>query len=95
MTYLKDVVSLELDSEKCTGCRMCIKVCPHEVFQLKEKKAVITERDSCMECGACMLNCPEGAIKVNAGVGCASAVISGFLRGTEPECGCSGDSGCC
>lgn len=95
MTYLKDVVSLELDTEKCTGCRMCIMVCPHEVFELIEKKATIIDRDRCMECGACMRNCSEGAIKVNAGVGCATAVIYGFMKGTEPECGCSCDnSGC-
>ena len=95
MTYLKNVVSLELDTQKCTGCRMCIKVCPHEVFELIGKKAAIIDRDRCMECGACMRNCQEGAIKVNAGVGCATAVINGFLKGTEPECGCSCEkSGC-
>ena len=95
MTYLKDVVSLELNIEKCTGCRMCINVCPHEVFEIVEKRAVIMNRDACMECGACMRNCPEEAIKVNAGVGCAAAVINGFLKGTEPKCGCSCDnSGC-
>ncbi len=89
MVYLKDVVTLQLDSEKCTGCRMCITVCPHEVFEIIKKRVLITNRDRCMECGACMRNCPEGAINVNAGVGCATAVINGFLRGGEPECICS------
>jgi formate hydrogenlyase subunit 6/NADH:ubiquinone oxidoreductase subunit I len=46
-----------------------------------------------MECGACQNNCPADAISVGAGVGCAQAVINGFLRGTEPDCDCSG--GCC
>jgi len=87
--YLKNVVTLQLDREKCTGCRMCIAVCPHEVFEIIEKKAVITNQDRCMECGACMRNCPEGVINVNAGVGCATAVINGFLKGTKPECSCS------
>ena len=95
MVYLKDVVTLQLNSEKCTGCRMCIKVCPHEVFELIGKKAVIKNRDYCMECGACMINCPEGAIKVNAGVGCAAAVMNSIIKGTEPECGCSCDSSGC
>ena len=49
MLYLKDVVSLELDKNKCTGCRMCIQVCPHEVFEMIEKRAEITNRDACME----------------------------------------------
>ena len=95
MTYLKNVVSLEFDTKRCTGCRMCIKVCPHEVFELIGKKAAIIDRDRCMECGACMRNCPEGAIKVNAGVGCAAAVINGYLKGTDPECSCSSDKTCC
>ena len=89
LTYLKNVVTLQLDVQKCNGCMMCIIVCPHEVFQLKNKKAIITNKDQCMECGACAKNCPEGAISVRSGVGCAAGVINGLLRGTEPSCDCS------
>lgn len=75
---------------------MCIIVCPHEVFQLKEKKAFILNKDQCMECGACEKNCPEGAISVRSGVGCAAGIINGLIRGTEPTCDCSGtDKNCC
>ena len=96
LTYLKNVVTLQLDLQKCNGCMMCIMVCPHEVFQLKEKKAFIINKDKCMECGACEKNCPEGAISVRSGVGCAAGVINGLLRGTEPSCDCSGNSkNCC
>jgi ferredoxin len=55
----------------------------------------VLERSACMECGACAKNCPFGAISVKAGVGCAQAIIIGKLRGTAPECGCGGGSGCC
>jgi NAD-dependent dihydropyrimidine dehydrogenase PreA subunit len=89
MEYLKNVSSLMLETEKCIGCGMCINVCPHNVFRLSEKKASITDKDKCMECGACKKNCPVGAISVNAGVGCAAAIISGLISGSEPECGCS------
>jgi len=89
MRYLKNVVTLNLESEKCTGCGMCENVCPHEVFLIDQRKAKIINRDLCMECGACEKNCPIGAIAVNTGVGCATAVINGFLRGTEPSCDCS------
>jgi len=98
LTYLSNVVTLELNVEKCTGCGMCMEVCPHEVFVIENRKARITDRDACMECGACARNCAAGAVTVKAGVGCASAVISGKLKGTEPTCGC-GDGGgkgsCC
>jgi hypothetical protein len=41
-----------------------------------------------MECGACMLNCVTGAIRVESGVGCASAMIRSALKG-EKEAACS------
>ena len=94
--YIKDVVTLQLDTEKCKGCGMCINVCPHGVFSMDRGKARINDRDSCMECGACNKNSPFEAIEVAIGVGCAAAVINGLLTGTEPSCDCSGDSnGCC
>jgi ferredoxin len=92
LVYIRDVVTLELDTAHCDGCGMCIMVCPHEVFALREKRAVITDRDACMECGACAVNCPTGAISVQAGVGCAAAVINSALGRTESECGCVAES---
>ena len=86
LRYLSDVTTLALDIEKCNGCRMCEKVCPHKVFAIENKKARIVDRDACMECGACAMNCPEEALFVDAGVGCATAIIIGALRGTEPAC---------
>ena len=86
--YLSDVATLELDRERCTGCRQCLLVCPRGVFDIEEKMAVIVDIDACMECGACALNCPEEAISVRAGVGCATAIVTGALRGTEPTCCC-------
>lgn len=92
--YLKNVVTLRLNTDKCTGCRICTIVCPHAVFEVKDKKAAIINKDVCMECGACALNCSVQAIEVRAGVGCAAGVIRGAVKGTEPACGCTSDS-CC
>ena len=92
--YLKNVATLSCDAGKCSGCGRCAEVCPHNVFEMDGRKAKIVEKDFCMECGACALNCPAGAIKVNAGVGCAVAILYGWLTGKEPACGC-GDGGCC
>ena len=89
LVYLSNVVTLELDPLKCNGCRMCTIVCPHNVFEMVNKKAVIVNRDLCMECGACRRNCSTGAINVKAGVGCASAVINSFAKGKNnktPQC---------
>jgi NAD-dependent dihydropyrimidine dehydrogenase PreA subunit len=95
LIYLPDVVTLQLFQETCNGCGMCIKVCPHEVFELSGRKAHIINRDYCMECGACALNCPTGAISVISGVGCAAGIINGLLRNTEPACGCSDSKTAC
>lgn len=90
LRYLDNVVSLKLDVDRCAGCGMCLEVCPHSVFAVVDGKAAIRDRDACMECGACAGNCPAGAITVKASVGCAAAIIEGMLKGTEPQCGCSG-----
>jgi ferredoxin len=95
LKYLKNVTTLELDQKKCVGCGMCIKVCPHAVFEIIDKKSFIIDKDACMECGACAKNCIVDAIKVKTGVGCAYGVIMGAIKGTEPTCGCSDDGGCC
>ena len=91
LRYISGVATLILDGDKCNGCRMCVEVCPHAVFEIADKRASVVDRDACMECGACQMNCPEGAVTVDAGVGCAAAVIAGALRGSEPTCECSCD----
>ena len=86
MRYLANVTTLELNQDLCTGCGMCAVVCPHAVFSMDNGKAQIDDQDACMECGACSLNCPETAIFVQAGVGCAQAVINSALGRTGASC---------
>jgi len=89
LRYLENVVTLQLDVEACNGCTMCAIVCPHGVFDIKGKKAVIVDRDACIECGACVVNCSENAIQVETGVGCAAGILMGAI-GKDNEC-----SSCC
>jgi len=94
LRYLKNVTTLSFTIERCTGCGRCMEVCPHGVFDLEGGKARIVERDLCMECGACALNCQVEALAVNAGVGCAAAIIKSWFTGGEPSCDCNGGD-CC
>ena len=91
LQYLKNVASLKLDTERCTGCEVCILVCPHAVFEMHGHKVRIKDIDDCMECGACALNCQFGALTVRSGVGCAAGIINGILNNTQPTCDCSGN----
>ncbi|MFZ5425651.1 MAG: mercury methylation ferredoxin HgcB [Thermodesulfobacteriota bacterium] len=97
MRYLPGVATLKLDEDACTGCGTCREVCPHGVFGHGTGKARIEDLDACMECGACALNCREGALSVSQGVGCARAIIHGWITGGPPSCDCGGDGGstCC
>lgn len=85
--YLKNVATLELDEQKCIGCGMCRIVCPHAVFGNSSGRAQIENKDACMECGACAQNCIAKALSVEAGVGCAAAVINTAL-GRDGACCC-------
>ncbi len=86
--YLRDVVTLALDQEKCVGCGMCLIVCPQAVLSMHNGSARIENRDQCMECGACSRNCPTEAVTVQAGVGCAAAVINSALGRDGSSCCC-------
>lgn len=90
--HLKNVTTLELDRAACIGCGRCREVCPHGVFRLEGGKAALAARDLCMECGGCARNCPVAAITVDAGVGCASGMITEWLR--ERKIRWPGSDGC-
>ena len=90
--YLKNVATLKVDETKCTGCGRCLEVCPHEVLKMNGRHAQIQDLDACMECGACSRNCPAGAVTVQAGVGCAAAVINGMLGRDKAACCCVVDN---
>jgi ferredoxin len=81
--------TLQYEPELCTGCGMCVSVCPHAVFAMNSHVAQLAHADACMECGACQRNCPANAIVVESGVGCAAAMIQAALKGQkEATCSC-------
>lgn len=49
------------DSQKCTGCRECVKHCRfNALIYIKKKPMVFTE--VCHSCGLCTMVCPQNAI---------------------------------
>lgn len=95
MKYLANTASIELMNDRCSGCGVCLDVCPHNVLSRDGNKVMIADRDACMECGACENNCAFGAISVQKGVGCAAALINSMITGGDPSCDCSNEKGNC
>lgn len=55
-----------LDKNKCTGCKICVKVCPEDVLRFDEasKKANVAYLEDCIACGVCAWFCPAKCIKI-------------------------------
>ncbi len=53
----------EIDSDVCSGCKMCIAVCPYGAIDFNEEDGVAEVTDVlCKGCGSCASVCPVGAI---------------------------------
>lgn len=55
---------IELDREACQGRAMCWEVCPKNCYVIDSSihKAAIALPDACVQCGACVVQCPEDAL---------------------------------
>ena len=60
----KALITYSIDPEKCTGCGLCVKVCPTQATSGEKKKAHTIDKDKCTRCGACIESCKFEAINV-------------------------------
>ena len=66
--------SLTLDKTRCTGCGICMEICPREAIEIKKTPKADGEKakpptidiseEKCHYCGMCDPVCPFGALKV-------------------------------
>ncbi len=88
MLAVSTLNTLRFDPALCTGCGFCVDVCPHGVFAKNGRAVKLVRPDDCMECGACQMNCPFGAVQVDSGVGCATAmIVAALTRRKQATCG--------
>lgn len=59
-------LAIHFDVDKCTGVWECYEVCPVGCWtpDHERRKAVFRDLGRCVACGACMLQCPAGAIEL-------------------------------
>ena len=60
----KALITYSVNPEKCTGCGMCIKVCPTKATSGAKKKPHSIDIEKCTRCGACIESCKFDAINV-------------------------------
>ena len=61
LKYVKHNPPLKVNADKCTGCKMCMKIgCP--AISIKDKKSVI-DFTQCVGCGVCTQMCKFDAIE--------------------------------
>ncbi len=58
-------VTTTIDEDLCTGCGLCVEICPSRTLSIQNGKAAVTGSRS-LNCGHCMAVCPEGAVTVGA-----------------------------
>jgi NAD-dependent dihydropyrimidine dehydrogenase PreA subunit len=55
------------DLNKCIGCRLCINICPMDVYRFDEtaRKSVIAYPENCQGCGMCYYACLGGSLQLS------------------------------
>ncbi|MFH1690278.1 MAG: CoB--CoM heterodisulfide reductase iron-sulfur subunit A family protein [Candidatus Eisenbacteria bacterium] len=61
-----EAISAVVDEDRCSGCRICVSVCPYGAISYDEKDKVSRVNEAlCKGCGTCGAACPSGAMSTS------------------------------
>jgi NADH-quinone oxidoreductase subunit F len=60
-----NLLTYEVDEEKCTGCTVCAKNCPVDAISGGRKEIHHIDQEVCIKCGVCFTKCKFEAIKLS------------------------------
>ena len=58
----RELIMYSIDSEKCTGCGLCLKNCPSSVITGEKKQLHVIDNENCIKCGICYDVCKFDAV---------------------------------
>ncbi len=56
--------TVTVDADKCIGDEECVEVCPVDVYEMQDGKAVPVNADECLGCESCVEVCEQDAITI-------------------------------
>ena len=62
------LLQITLDEERCKGAAFCEQVCPRQCYEVDHtrRKASLPREELCVQCGACIVQCPFDALYFTA-----------------------------
>jgi NADPH-dependent glutamate synthase beta subunit-like oxidoreductase/CheY-like chemotaxis protein/NAD-dependent dihydropyrimidine dehydrogenase PreA subunit len=67
MNLQSEIPQIVLNQEVCSGCGVCVAVCPYDALKLVKSdggRVAVMDIIKCKRCGLCVSACPSGAVAI-------------------------------